>query len=63
MIGEPKHPGTLLYGVSGRQQACIYELPSGTLLTDIIYKYAGGTADNKKNKNAFSAAHQCLLFE
>lgn len=50
-IGEPKHPGTLLYGVSGHvNKPGIYELPSGTLLTDIIYKYAGGMIGNKKVK-------------
>lgn len=50
-IGEPKHPGTLLYGVSGHvNKPGIYELPSGTFLTDIIYKFAGGVLDNKKIK-------------
>jgi NADH-quinone oxidoreductase subunit F len=50
-IGEPKHPGTLLYGVSGHvNKPGVYELPAGTLLTDIIYKYAGGVTDGKKIK-------------
>ncbi len=48
-IGEPKHPGTILYGVSGHvNKPGIYELPSGTLLTDIIYNYAGGVPGDKK---------------
>jgi NADH-quinone oxidoreductase subunit F len=48
-IGEPKHPGTLLYGVSGHvNKPGIYELPSGTLLTDLIYNYAGGVPGEKK---------------
>ena len=48
-IGEPKHPGTILFGVSGHvNKAGIYELPTGTLLTDIIYNYAGGVPNNKK---------------
>ena len=48
-IGEPKHPGTILYGVSGHvNKPGVYELPSGTLLTDIIYNYAGGIPGNKK---------------
>lgn len=48
-IGEPKHPGTILFGVSGRvNKPGVYELPSGTLLTDIIYNYAGGVPGNKK---------------
>ncbi|HJY64698.1 MAG TPA: NADH-quinone oxidoreductase subunit NuoF, partial [Ignavibacteria bacterium] len=50
-IGEPKHPGSLLYGLSGHvNKPGIYELPSGTLLTDLIYKYGGGVKDNKKIK-------------
>jgi len=50
-IGEPKHPGTLLFGVSGHvNKPGVYELPSGTLLTDIIYKYAGGVIGDKKIK-------------
>lgn len=50
-IGEPKHPGTLLYGVSGHvKKPGVYELPSGTLLTDLIYKHAGGVTDDKKIK-------------
>lgn len=50
-IGEPRHPGTLLYGVSGHvNKPGVYELPSGTLLTDIIYNYAGGVINNKKIK-------------
>ena len=48
-IGEPKHPGTILFGVSGHvNKPGVYELPSGTLLTDIIYNYAGGVIGNKK---------------
>ncbi len=48
-IGEPKHPGTLLYGISGHvNKPGIYELPSGTLLTDLIYKYADGIPGDKK---------------
>ena len=48
-IGEPKHPGTILFGVSGHvNKPGVYELPSGTLLTDIIYNYAGGVAGNKE---------------
>ncbi len=50
-IGEPKHPGTLLYGISGHvNKPGVYELPSGTLLSDLIYKYAGGVTDDKKIK-------------
>ena len=48
-IGHPKHPGTLLFGVSGHvNKPGVYELPTGTLLTDLIYNYAGGIPNNKK---------------
>jgi len=48
-IGEPKHPGTLLYGISGHvNKPGVYELPSGMLLTDLIYNYAGGVINDKK---------------
>ncbi|MEI7812062.1 MAG: NADH-quinone oxidoreductase subunit NuoF [Ignavibacteria bacterium] len=50
-IGEPKHPGTLLYGISGHvNKPGVYEAPSGTLLTDLIYNFAGGVTGNKKIK-------------
>lgn len=50
-IGEPRHPGTLLFGVSGHvNKPGVYELPSGILLTDLIYNYAGGVPGNKKIK-------------
>ncbi len=50
-IGAQKHPGTLLFGVSGHVNSPgVFELPSGTLLTDIIYKYAGGVIGEKKIK-------------
>lgn len=48
-IGEPKHPGTLLFGISGHvNKPGVYELPTGTLLTDLIFKHAGGVPGNKK---------------
>ncbi len=50
-IGTPKHPGTLLFGVSGHvNKPGVYELPTGVLLTDLIYKFAGGVRGNKKIK-------------
>lgn len=50
-IGAEKHPGTLLYGVSGHvNKPGVFELPSGTLLTDLIYKYSGGVIGDKKIK-------------
>ncbi len=50
-IGAPKHPGTILFGMSGHvNKPGVYELPSGVLLTDLIYKYSGGVPGNKKIK-------------
>lgn len=50
-IGAVKHPGTLLFGVSGHvNKPGVYELPTGTLLSEIIFNYAGGVVDNKKIK-------------
>ncbi len=50
-IGEPKHPGTLLLGVSGHvNRPGVYEVDSGTLLTDMIFKYAQGVTGDKKIK-------------
>jgi len=50
-IGMPKQPGTLLYGISGHvNKPGVYELPTGALLTDLIYKHAGGVPGNKKIK-------------
>ena len=50
-IGAPKHTGTLLFGVSGHvNKPGVYELPTGTLLTDIIYEVCGGVPGNKKIK-------------
>jgi NADH-quinone oxidoreductase subunit F len=37
-----------LYGISGHvNKPGVYELPTGVLLTDLIYKYADGVRDNK----------------
>lgn len=50
-IGAPKHPGTLLFGVSGHiNKPGVYELPTGTLLTEIIFDVCGGVRGNKKIK-------------
>lgn len=50
-IGAPRHPGTLLYGISGHvNKPGVYEYPTGMLLTDLIYDIAGGVPNNKKIK-------------
>ncbi|MBI3759423.1 MAG: SLBB domain-containing protein, partial [Deltaproteobacteria bacterium] len=50
-IGAPKHPGNLLFGISGHvNKPGVYELPTGTLLTDIINIHGGGVIGGKKIK-------------
>lgn len=50
-IGAPKHPGTLLFGVSGHvNKPGVYELLCGTPLTEIINVHAGGVPGGKKIK-------------
>lgn len=50
-IGAKGHPGTLLFGVSGHvNKPGVYELPTGVLLTDLIYNVCGGVPGNKKIK-------------
>jgi NADH-quinone oxidoreductase subunit F len=48
-IGAEKHPGPLLYGISGHvNKPGVYELPTGMLLTELIYDVAGGVPGGKK---------------
>ncbi|HWQ81756.1 MAG TPA: NADH-quinone oxidoreductase subunit NuoF [Ignavibacteria bacterium] len=50
-IGAPKHPGTLLFGVSGHvNKPGVYELPTGTPLMTIIEDYCGGILGGKEIK-------------
>lgn len=50
-IGEPKHPGTLLFGVSGDvNKPGVYELETGIPLMTLINDYCGGVKDGKEIK-------------
>jgi len=50
-IGAPKHPGTLLFGVSGHvNKPGVYELPTGTPLMTIINDVCGGVLGGKEIK-------------
>lgn len=50
-IGAPKHPGPILVGVSGHvNKPGVYEVATGELLTDLIYRYAGGIPGDNKIK-------------
>lgn len=47
-IGAPGHPGTLLYGLSGHiNRPGVYELPTGTLLTELLFDIGGGIPGGK----------------
>ncbi len=50
-IGAPKHPGTLLFGVSGHiNRPGVYELPTGIPLKTLLYEICEGIPDGKKLK-------------
>ncbi|HMS64336.1 MAG TPA: NADH-quinone oxidoreductase subunit NuoF [Ignavibacteria bacterium] len=50
-IGDPRQPGTLLFGVSGHiNKPGVYELPTGTPLMTIINDHCGGVKDGKEIK-------------
>jgi len=50
-VGEPKHPGTLLFGISGHiNKPGVYELETGTSLMTIINEYCGGVWKGKSLK-------------
>lgn len=50
-IGAEKHPGPVLYGISGHvNKPGVYEYPTGMLMTDLIYEVAGGMRGGKKLK-------------
>ncbi|MCX7879226.1 MAG: NADH-quinone oxidoreductase subunit NuoF [Ignavibacteria bacterium] len=50
-IGAERHPGTLLFGVSGHvNKPGVYELPTGIPLKEIIYEICGGVRNNKSLK-------------
>ncbi len=50
-IGAEGHTGTILYGVSGHiNKPGVYELPTGTLLSEIINNVCGGVPGGKRVK-------------
>lgn len=50
-IGAEKHPGPILYGISGHvNKPGVYEYPSGMLISDLIEEVAGGMRGGKKLK-------------
>ncbi|MCA0447203.1 MAG: NADH-quinone oxidoreductase subunit NuoF [Bacteroidetes bacterium] len=50
-IGAEKHPGPVLYGISGHvNKPGVYEGPTGMSLKELIYDVAGGIKNGKKLK-------------
>ncbi len=50
-LGPEKHPGPVLYGVSGHvNRPGVYEYPTGMLMTDLIFEVCGGVRGGKKIK-------------
>lgn len=47
-IGAPRHPGTLLFGVSGHiEKPGVYELPTGIPLQELIFDICGGIPNGR----------------
>ncbi len=50
-IGAEKHPGPVLYGISGHvNRPGVYEYPTGMLITDLLDEVAGGMRGGKRLK-------------
>lgn len=50
-IGAEKHPGPVLYGISGHvNRPGVYEYPTGMLITDLLNEVCGGMRGGKKLK-------------
>jgi NADH-quinone oxidoreductase subunit F len=61
-IGHPKHPGPILVGISGHvNKPGVYEVPTGVLLTDLIYQYAGGVPGNKRIKAVIPGGSSTMI--
>lgn len=61
-IGTPKHPGPILVGVSGHvNKPGVYEVATGELLTDLIYRYAGGIPGDKKIKAVIPGGSSTMI--
>jgi len=63
-IGPSDYAGPKLFPVSGKvKKPGVYELPMNTTLREVIFKYAGGTLNNRKVKAVFSGALDCFTSE
>ena len=61
-VGVAKHPGPILVGVSGHvNKPGVFEVPTGELLTDLIYKYAGGIPGDRKIKAVIPGGSSTMI--
>jgi NADH-quinone oxidoreductase subunit F len=61
-IGAPKHPGPILVGISGHvNKPGVYEVPTGELFTDLIYKYAGAVPGGKSIKAVIPGGSSTMI--
>ena len=61
-IGAAKHPGPILVGVSGNvNNPGVFEMPTGELLLEIIYKWAGGIPGNKGIKAVIPGGSSTMI--
>ena len=61
-IGAAKHPGPILVGVSGHvNNPGVFELATGELLTDLIYRYAGGVLGGRKIKAVIPGGSSTMI--
>ncbi|MGD1045892.1 MAG: NADH-quinone oxidoreductase subunit NuoF [Bacteroidota bacterium] len=61
-IGDVKHPGPLLVGVSGHvNNPGVFEMPTGEPLLEIIHKWAGGVPGNKGIKAVIPGGSSTMI--
>lgn len=68
-IGHPKHPGPILVGISGHvNNPGVYEVPTGVLLTDLIYgnpaigeTWGRGVPGNRKIKAVIPGGSSTMI--
>ncbi|MGA9116152.1 MAG: NADH-quinone oxidoreductase subunit NuoF [Bacteroidota bacterium] len=61
-IGAPRHPGPILVGISGHvHKPGVYEVPTGTLLTDLIHVHGGGVPGGKAVKAVIPGGSSTMM--
>ena len=61
-IGNAKHPGPILVGISGHvNKPGVYEVPTGVPLLELIHTYAGGIPGNKKMKAVIPGGSSTMI--